>query len=215
MSSYNEIEAKPMQKKLEEVISSVKGVVSCNVVVNGEEIEEVHVLAVSSRSPKQVVRDVESAAMAQLNVILDHRKISVAQTKDSAPSSNYNRLIIDSVEVKGCRNWLYSKVFLRLGENVYEGSAEGPDSGLNRYKLLASATTKAVEEILGKKALLVVEEFSWQTLADFEVGIVVLSCVSDNKTDTVVGACLAKKGKDMATVKAVLDALNRKLDVIY
>lgn len=214
MTLYDETESKPMQRKLKEVISSVKGVVSCNVVVNGEEIEEVHVLAASERSPKQVVRDVESAAMAQLNLILDHRKISVAQTKESVSSANYNRLIIDGVEVKGCRKWLHSKVFLRKGEDVYEGSADGPDSGLNRYKLLASAAAKAVEEMLGKKALLVIEEFSWQTLADFEVGIVVLSCVSDTKIDTVVGACLAKQGKDMAAVKAVLDALNRKLDII-
>src|SRR5881296_2922362 len=49
------------------------------------EISEIHVLAQTDIPPKQVVRNIESALMAQLGVRIDHRKISVAQTADVRP----------------------------------------------------------------------------------------------------------------------------------
>jgi hypothetical protein len=47
----------------------------------GGEIEEIHLLTTEEVSPKQTVRNVESALLAQLDLTVDHRKISVAQTK--------------------------------------------------------------------------------------------------------------------------------------
>ncbi len=60
---------------------------------------EVHVLAGSSRSPKQVVRDVESAVMARLGVAIDHKKISVAQVEDGAVRYDHSRLKFSDVSI--------------------------------------------------------------------------------------------------------------------
>lgn len=66
----------------ERLLSTLTGVVSARVVAKaGGEIEEIHLLTTEEVSPKQTVRNVESALLAQLDLTVDHRKISVAQTK--------------------------------------------------------------------------------------------------------------------------------------
>jgi len=215
MSMFGESELKPGQRQIEDVINQIKGTISCSAVIDGEDncVQEIHVLAECSRPPKKIVRDIESAVKIRLGIELDHKVISVVHTKEEN-SSSYNRLLVDRLEVNGTRNWIVSNVYLKLGDNVYKGLSEGPDTGVNRYKLLATATIRAVEGLLNPKIMLVVEDFSWQTVAGFNVGIAVLSCVSENRVDNLVGSCLADQGKDISTVKAVLDALNRRIDVI-
>ncbi len=69
-------------KRAENLITSLTGVLSARVVVTPlGEVSEIHVLTTSDQQAKQVVRNIESALMAQLGLKIDHRKISVAQTK--------------------------------------------------------------------------------------------------------------------------------------
>lgn len=68
-------------EEAEGLISSLTGVLSARIVTgHSGEIDEVHVLTSHETSPKQTVRNVESALRAHFDVRLDHRKISVAQT---------------------------------------------------------------------------------------------------------------------------------------
>ena len=55
------------------------GVLSVEFVTEGPVVREVHVLSDQSRSPKQIVRDIQSALLARFQLDLDHRIISVAQ----------------------------------------------------------------------------------------------------------------------------------------
>ncbi len=216
MAAINVIELNGKEKQIEDVIKQLKGILSCNAVICQDEaiIKEIHIFAEGDRLPKQVVRDVESAIKAQLGIEIDHKKISVAQTKDSSPVFEHNRPIIDKIEVHGSRNWIKSKIYLQLGKEIYEGNSEGPNSGLNRYKIIATATLVCIETILNKKLKFFVEDFTWQSLSDFDVGTVIISCVTDNKIQTLVGSSLSDQDKDTTTVKAVLDAINRRFNVI-
>src|SRR2546429_5033598 len=73
-------------KRAENLIAGLTGILSARVVVTPlGEVSEIHVLTSSDIQPKQVVRNIESALMAQLGVKIDHRKISVAQTADVRP----------------------------------------------------------------------------------------------------------------------------------
>src|SRR6266540_3247375 len=73
-------------KRAENLLTSLTGVLSARVVVTPlGEVSEIHVLTMSDVQPKQVVRNIESALMAQLGMKIDHRKISVAQTADVRP----------------------------------------------------------------------------------------------------------------------------------
>ena len=67
----------------ERLLMSLKGVVSARLVTRpGGEVEEIHLLTTEEVSAKQTVRNVESALLAHLDLGVDHRKISVAQTKE-------------------------------------------------------------------------------------------------------------------------------------
>ncbi len=73
-------------KRVENLITTLTGILSARVVTTPlGEVSEVHVLTRSDIQPKQVVRNIESALMAQLGFKIDHRKISVAQTADVRP----------------------------------------------------------------------------------------------------------------------------------
>ncbi|KUO51649.1 MAG: hypothetical protein APF76_13485 [Desulfitibacter sp. BRH_c19] len=216
MSTSDETSSHAGQRQIEDVIRRIKGVISCNVVISNEDgkIQEVHILSESNRQPKQMVRDIESAVMAELNIPLDHKKISVAQIKQTTPVSKYSRLIINSVDINGSKNWLSFKVSVKLGEFTFEGQSEGPNSKSNRYRVLAGAACQSIETVLEHKLRFIVEEVSWTNLPSCEIGTVVLSCVSENSIERVVGSCLFSTDKDITIVKAVLDALNRRIDLI-
>ena len=70
----------------EDLLLSLHGVISARVVAKpGGNVEEIHLLTTYEISPKQTVRNVESALLAHLDLTVDHRKISVAQTVGEKP----------------------------------------------------------------------------------------------------------------------------------
>src|SRR4051812_49971561 len=71
---------------LEDALRSLPGVQAVSVVTSGTgEPTEVHVLAVPGKAAKQVVRDVQSLAMAGFGVDIDHRIVSVVQLGAQRP----------------------------------------------------------------------------------------------------------------------------------
>ncbi|MDT8369003.1 MAG: hypothetical protein RQ745_07330 [Longimicrobiales bacterium] len=72
----------------EDLLRSLKGVVSARIVAKpGGKVEEIHMLTTADVSPKQTVRNVESALLAHFDLNVDHRCISVAESTDfRAPS---------------------------------------------------------------------------------------------------------------------------------
>ena len=65
--------------RAEELVASLEGVLSCRIVSDAAgAIEAIHVLVVGGTVAKSMVRNIESALMAQLGWRVDHRKISVA-----------------------------------------------------------------------------------------------------------------------------------------
>lgn len=70
----------------EDLLLSLHGVISARVVAKpGGDVDEIHLLTTHEISPKQTVRNVESALLAHFHLTVDHRKISVAQTVGEKP----------------------------------------------------------------------------------------------------------------------------------
>jgi hypothetical protein len=66
--------------EIEEALSQVAEIRAARIVSSDEGvIQEIHVLALPSKSPKQLVRDIESTIMAQFGITIDHKKVSIAQ----------------------------------------------------------------------------------------------------------------------------------------
>ena len=70
-------------RRAEELIATLPGVLSVRIVPSDAgAIDEVHVLTTDAVAPKQTVRNIESALIAELGLRVNHRKISIATTLD-------------------------------------------------------------------------------------------------------------------------------------
>ena len=72
----------PIQRA-EELLATLPGVMSARIVAspNGA-VDEIHILTTTEVTPKQTVRNVESALIAHLGMHVSHKKISVATSSD-------------------------------------------------------------------------------------------------------------------------------------
>ena len=89
----------PIQRA-EELLATLPGVISARIVasVTGA-VDEIHILTTTEVSPKQTVRNVESALIAHLGMRVSHKKISVATSND--PHARPNRPSGDAERISG------------------------------------------------------------------------------------------------------------------
>lgn len=82
-------------RRAEELIATLTGVLSVRIVPNETgAVDEIHVLTTNEIVPKHMVRNIESALMAQLGLRVNHRKVSIATSLDpiraaDTPASAY------------------------------------------------------------------------------------------------------------------------------
>src|SRR3989442_2602797 len=148
-------------KRAENLIASLTGVLSARVVVTPlGEVSEVHVLTMSDVQPKQVVRNIESALMAQLGLKIDHRKISVAQTADVRPieqlqeeavrsRANKRVVVFQGLEVRPSERPQRVLVRVKLSFEGREATAEGQgtDTIRNPGEAGARAASRRLDEL--------------------------------------------------------------------
>lgn len=72
-------------RRAEELIATLAGVLSVRIVPSETgAVDEIHVLTTDLVQPKNTVRNIESALMAQLGLRVNHRKISIATTVEAS-----------------------------------------------------------------------------------------------------------------------------------
>jgi hypothetical protein len=210
-----------MVRRAEELISSLAGVLSARIVAGrGGEIEEIHVLTTPQVVAKQVVRNVESALMAQLGLKVDHRKISVAQTADVKPmqvlereavaeaASKRKHVFVD-ITIESPRPRRVSiRVVLRSGGSEMEGVEEGVDDARSRVQMAARAAVKALEREL-EEAGVVLEGVRVVEAFDRKFVLAAVHGVGGRSSQLLVGTAEIKESQEQASVLAVLDATNR------
>ncbi len=210
-----------MVRRAEELISALAGVLSVRIVAaRSGEIEEVHVLTTAAVAAKQVVRNVESALMAQLGLKVDHRKISVAQTADVKPmqvlekeavteAASRRKVVFADLVIESPRPRRGSiKVLLRSGGVESEGVEEGVDEARSRVQLAARAAVKALEKEL-EEAGVVLEGVRVVEAFDRKFVLAAVHGIGGRTSQMLVGTAEIKDSPEQASVLAVLDATNR------
>ena len=206
---------------LESLIKRLPTVLRCHVAVNEwGAIEEIHVLTTLDRSPKQVVRDVESALLAQWDLRVDHKKISVAQIIDDKAMRPMPRLTVAEFRID--LNTIRQKAqgFVRLEPSddtatVFEGHWEGRYVPSQYHNIMAWATVDAVNQIPELAEPFVLSELKTFAMAGRTVVAVALSYVTSKRREEIlVGAAPERGDGQGAAVRAVLDAVNRRLGQI-
>ncbi len=179
--------------------------------------KELHILASSEKSPKQIARDVQSVAMASFGMEIDHRIISVVQLDHAhmepivAPVG-HSRVSIGAIssEQRGMRN--HAKVSLRRGDEESAGLAEGSIAESSRNRAVAQATLDALRHLVPTAESADVETASCVHLGSREVAVVTLVFVVPPHEEVVSGSAIVRGGNEPeALARAVLDATNRRL----
>jgi hypothetical protein len=210
---------------LEDALRSLPGVQAVSVVTSASgEPTEVHVLAAPGKAAKQVVRDVQSLAMAGFGVDIDHRIVSVVQIAEgvpgelvqrphaAAPSSpdDGRRAVLASVGVRIAGHEASVTVTLGVGGEEFLGSAEGSASPSQRARLVALAALDAVGPLLGCSCD--VESAQLVSAGEHELALVLLSVLAPRSgRQLLAGSAVVRSAAEDALCRAVLDALNRQL----
>ena len=108
-------------KRAEELILTLPGVISARIIAGDSgAIDQIHVLTTAELTPKQMVRNIESALIAHLAMRIDHRKISVATTSETKP-----KLLPDEVKPPAAAGQAEQRVQQQEGEQ-HRAAPQGP-----------------------------------------------------------------------------------------
>jgi hypothetical protein len=230
----------PIQRA-EELLATLPGVISVRVVAGPTgSVDEIHLLTSEEVSPKQTVRNVESALMAHLGMRVSHKKISVATTSEperargrEAPVAEVSAvaeqtpvsrvtvvtdgrharvLYFEDIEIRRSRlKGLTCRVTLKKGDESFIGEAEGLESDRMRVELVARATLTAIAQS-GETRPATLE--GCQVVEAFEREFIFVGVRGRFGRESVLltGTAEAKEGRETAAVLAVLDATNRWIE---
>jgi hypothetical protein len=220
-------------QEAERLLTSLPGVVSARVVARpGGEVEEIHLLTTTQVKPKQTVRNVESALLAHLDLEVDHRKISVAQTSEARselpppelpvhimppPKPYESRLLFYGHQMESERsNQVRHKVEIEWQAARYAGEATAADLPRPKLEAVATATLRAVESALSANleenrqsptlsldGVKIIEAF------DRKFVLVAVHAMSGRNLSRLAGTNVADESMDRAAILATLQATDR------
>jgi hypothetical protein len=216
--------------ELERELVRIPEVTAARVVAepDGRRIAEVHILSLPHKHAKQVVRDVQSVAMATFGLDLDRRIVSVVQLDAVASSSitgpdpdeagleddasGDSRINVDGVTAD--RNGLQctARVVLTRGEQKATGTAEGLVATSSVLRLIAQATISALRHLEPAAVRADVEMATIIRLGDRAVAVSTVVVVVPPYEEVISGSAVVRPaGEFDAVARSVLDATNRRL----
>ena len=179
-------------------------------------VSEVHVVAHQGKHPKQIVRDVQSIALASFGLELDRRVISVVQLGNSvlhdetltpAPRPS---IVAITAEASGMRSLV--RVTLALDEEEAVGFAEGSIATTARHRLVALATVDSLRQLEPAAECVDVDHAQIIRIGAHDVAVVTVVYVIPPAEQLVSGSAIVRPQQEAdAVARAVLDATNRRL----
>lgn len=211
--------------EVEQTIRRLRDVVSARIVADASgELEEVHVLVNSSRNPKLISRDVESALMSELGIRVDHRKISIAQMRGESTSAlAVDRLKLVNLAFTVDRRRAEARVTLGRNDEIYAGAAAAPAREHDRLRLAAEAAADAVTSyvtaIVGADRdetpqVAVQEVCRADSIGSAHAMLAVVRITSGARQEDLLGSALVGEDESWAVACATLDAVNRRLSTV-
>ena len=225
-------------KRIEKLLVELDGVGSIKIVPDGQGgIDEIHVLSASSLGPKRIVRNIESALLAEFGLQIDHRKISVARTRQAdivaAPEEESGstaegefvsaasgtalaasrRTVLKNVHMERMAGKEFScRVELIHGEEEFIGEAEGPDFERSRIEVAAAAVLEALLKTVDEGVHLAIQGVSELESLDSKFVVVVVGVSIGRRSETLSGIESISDSAEEAAVFACLKATNRWLE---
>ena len=109
---------------------------------------------------------------------------------------------------------LTATVELMKGEASAKGRETGPNHGAVDLQLLARATVSALGELIDEPVALSIADVRETDAAGETVVVAAVDLVEGRRSERFFGICSLGQGRQQAAVYAVLDALNRRLELM-
>lgn len=213
-------------RRAENLLTSLEGILSARVVTTPlGEVSEIHILAQSGLQAKQLVRNIESALLAQLGLRVDHRKISIAQTAEVKPIEALEQSVVREQVLR--RAVLFENLTVAPGRRphritiqvtlTYRGQTESAeeessDTPRSRVEAAAKAAVTVLDRLLADSASSVALELEGARIVegfDKEFAFVGVQGLGGRESLLLTGSAEIKESAERAAVFAVLDATNR------
>ena len=183
----------------------------------GGRVSEVHIVALPGKHPKQIVRDVQSIALASFGLELDRRVISVVQLgsnilEEGYPSGAGPRpsILAITAEASGLRSLV--RVTLMRDDEEAVGFAEGSIASTARHRLVATATVDALRQLEPAAECIDVDHAEIVRVGAHDIAVVTIVFVVPPGEQLVSGSAVVRPQQEAdAVARAVLDATNRRL----
>jgi hypothetical protein len=199
--------------EFQSVINKINGVISSKLTIENDMLSEVHILSNITRSPKQIVRDIESSILASFDYRIDRKIISIAQIEAEETEVN-RRIKYGGISVNSFDNTIECSVRLIHDEEEYVNSLVGIKTAMNRKKIIAETTIKAIEKIIGKDSIFEIHDVMMNSKNEINFVTVLVNFVCNGPEETLVGSVIVGSDTNEAIAKATLDAVNRKVEII-
>jgi len=182
---------------------------------NDGRVSEVHIVAHAGKHPKQIVRDVQSIALASFGLDLDRRVISVVQLGGNQLDENFTpeprpSIVAITAESNGLRSLV--RVTLARDEEEAVGFAEGSIATTARHRLVATATVDALRQLEQAAECIDIDHAQIVRVGAHDIAIVTVVFVVPPAEQLIAGSAIVRPQQEAdAVARAVLDATNRRL----
>jgi hypothetical protein len=196
-----------------------------------DQVRELHIVATAGKPAKQLVRDVQSVAMAEFGVDVDRHVVSIVQLDEdtaglpgrSEPAEQEvseqdearggrRRTLLSGMTLQSQQGASSVSVRLRWGDREAGGSVEGARTARALHRMAAEATVSALAQLHPQLPPLDVEAVEVREVGGGRVALVRVVQPSSKGDHVLVGtANVRAAGEFDALARAVLDAVNRRL----
>jgi hypothetical protein len=158
-----------------------------------------------------MVRDVESILYVRGGVRVDHRKISLVQVAESSIQPAQVRVrLLDIGGISGDSEAVM--VTLGMDDQRVQGIGRRHSGQEAQPEQLAGyATIHALDQLIGARGQFRLERMERQPFGQLEVYLTHLSLTTDDGVETLLGISVVRDDDPAAAVRAILDAVNRRL----
>ena len=202
-------------KRIEKLLVALEGVGSLKIVPDGHGgIDEIHVLSASDLGPKQIVRNIESALLAEFGLQVDHRKISIARVRgpeisraieddaatvapavEVAVAPKERRLVLKGLHIERTAGQrMTCRIEIENEGTVLTGDAEGPDFEKGRLDVAGAAVLEALQQCCDEGIHLSLQ------------GVSRLDSLGRSFVVSIVGAAEGRRGIALAGIAHITDS---------
>jgi len=190
------------------------GTVRLTLAPHADEVAVAHAVNAVLRSGFGLAVDADRVQVVEDSVPVRPPTVSYGQPPPQPTATTTARLSIERLSLTSAGLGVTVEVGLAGRSGSAAGSAEAPASGPSVHRAVAEATARAVEQALAGRARLAIEGVESTSLAGEQAMVVSVALVTGHGAERLTGASRVREDARHAVVRAVLDAVNRRIEAL-